>query len=531
MNFFDYALPFLLLLGVLIFFHELGHFAVAKWCGVKVEKFSLGFGPALLQKRIGETTYALSALPLGGFVKMLGELPGETLDPTERDRAFNFKPPWQRIAIALAGPGMNLVLPVFLIAGAVMVGKPEFTARIGGVEPDSLAARAGLLPGDRVLAVDGRAVEWWFDLAEALRSSSAPEVRLEVDRAGQRLSFELLREREDGDWSPAGITPSAPAAVVSVIPGSAAQGAGFETADRIVRLGGLEIADRFALEAELARAAAPLEAVVTRRIGGKDEERIVTLRELPEERTLAALGLGPLDLQIQDVQPLTPARAAGLEPGDIPLAVDGRPIHAASQLIESVRASGGKRLELSVLRDGATERIEVEPAQQPVPGKEGIETHYALGVTLGSPLVGGEQRDRIISNPFAALAFGLRDTAEATLATAGAFAELFRGSVGLTSLAGPIGIGAVAADKFRASWVEFVSLMVLISINLALLNLLPIPVLDGGTIVLTVAEWLRGGPLPLRARDWAQTVGLSFILLLMGVAFWNDLWRIVRNLG
>ena len=531
MIFFDYAVPFLLLLGVLIFFHELGHFTLAKWCGVKVEKFSLGFGPALLQKRIGETTYALSALPLGGFVKMLGELPGETLDPAERDRAFNFKPPWQRIAIALAGPGMNLILPVFLIAGALMVGKPEFTTRIGGVEPAGIAARAGLLPGDRVLSVDGQRVEWWFDLAEVLQASSAPEVRLEVDRAGETLAFDLRREREAGGWSPAGITPNAPAAVVAVEPGSLAQAAGLETGDRIVRIGDVEIIDRFGLETALAVATAPLAIEVSQRVGVRDEERLVTLQELPAERTLAALGLGPLDHQIVEVDALTPARAAGLERGDIPISVDGQPVQRASQLIEKVRASGGKKLELSLLRAGEVERVVIQPALQPVPGAEGIETHYALGVRLGAPLVGGEQRERVTSNPFAALALGVKETVGVTIATAGAFAELFRGRVGLASLAGPIGIGAVAADRFRASWVEFVSLMVMISINLALLNLLPIPVLDGGTIVLTLAEWLRGGPLPLRARDWAQTVGLSFILLLMGVAFWNDLWRIVRNIG
>jgi regulator of sigma E protease len=527
----DYLLPFLLLLGVLIFFHELGHFAVAKWCGVKVEKFSLGFGPALLQRRVGETTYAISALPLGGFVKMLGELPGETLEPAERDRAFNFKPPWQRIAIALAGPGMNLVLPVFLIAAAGMAGMPEATSRIGGLEPEGIAARAGLLPGDRVVAVDGQPVEWWTDLAVALRSSPGPRVVLEVERAGERLSFALERERQAEGWAPAGMKPSAPAAVVSVVEGSLAAGAGLETADRVVRVGDVETGDLFALESTLAQASAPVELEVSRRMGGAEERRTLRLRELPAERSLAALGLAALDYQISDVDPLTPARGAGVQAGDIPLAVDGRPVHSASELIEAIRKSGGKKLELGLLRAGERIELELEPTLQPVPGSQGLETHYTIGVRLSAPLVGGERRERVRGNPVEAFAFGARYTVERTASTAVAFAELFRGRVGLSSLAGPIGIGAVAADSFHASWVEFVSLMAVISIHLALLNLLPIPVLDGGTIVLTVAEWLRGGPLPLRARDWAQTVGLSFILVLMGVAFWNDLWRIVRNLS
>jgi regulator of sigma E protease len=499
---------------------------------VKVEKFSLGFGPALVQKRVGETTYALSALPLGGFVKMLGELPGETLAPEERDRAFNFKPPWQRIAIALAGPAMNLILPVFLIAAAAMVGMPEPTARIGGIEPEGSAARAGLLPGDRVVSVDGQPVEWWSELARALQTSEAADVRLEVERGGERRSVALVRERQAEGFAPAGIKPSAPAAVVAVSAQSLAAGAGLETGDRIVRVGAAQVSDRYALEALLPDLAAPLEIEVSRPSGGAEETRLVTLRELPAERTLAALGLWPLDFQIVDVNPLTPASSAGIRAGDIPLAIDGQPVHSAAQLVETIRTSEGRKLALSLLRGDQTLRVEVEPQRQAVPGKDGgVETHYALGVGLGAPLVGGEMRVRVRSNPLEAFSFGALNTAADTAAIARGFVELFSGSVGLGSLAGPIGIGAAAAQKFQASWVEFLGLMVAISINLALLNLLPIPVLDGGTIVLTFAEWLRGGPLPLRARDWAQTVGLSFILMLMGVAFWNDLWRLVRSLG
>jgi len=531
MSVFDWIVPFLLLLGVLIFFHELGHFVVAKACKVKVEKFSLGFGPALLKKRVGETEYAISALPLGGFVKMLGELPGETLAPEERERAFNYKAPWQRISIALAGPAMNLILPAFLIAGAVMAGKPEFTSRIGGVTPDGVAARAGVLPGDRIVAVEGRPVEWWSDVLGSLRTAQGSELHLDVERDGQRVSFEVRREEREGEWVPLGISASAPDAFVSVMPGSPADAAGVEVGDRVVRVGDAAISDFFTLETELARAQAPLELEVTRPSGDRIEKRVLTFESLPEVHKLQDIGLALLDQQIQDVDPLTPAHAAGLKPGDVPISIDGVPIHTAQQLIERVRASGGRKLALVVLRSGATHSLAVEPARQPVPGADGLETHYALGVRLGAPMVEGEQRMRVISNPAEAIAFGARQTAFATAAIGSGFVELFKGRVGLGSLSGPIGIGAAAAHRFHASWLEFLDLMVLISINLALLNLLPIPVLDGGTIVMTLAEWLRGGPLSLRARDWAQTVGLGFILLLMGVAFWNDLWKLVRNLG
>src|SRR5262249_20646981 len=160
---------------------------------------------------------------------------------------------------------------------------------------------------------------------------------------------------------------------------------------------------------------------------------------------------------------------------------------------------GGRRVALRFQRKGEVIDAQLEPVLQPVPGTDGLETHYTIGVTLSSPPVGGELRTRVWRNPLDALGFGVSYTSGLVRSTARSFAELLGGKVGLGSLAGPIGIGAVAADSFAASWLDFVSLMALISINLALLNLLPIPVLDGGTIVLTVAEWVRGGPLPARA--------------------------------
>jgi regulator of sigma E protease len=177
---FNTLVPFLLLLGVLIFIHELGHFAVAKWLGVKVEKFSIGFGPSLFARRIGETEYVLAALPLGGFVKMLGEVPGEELPPDEISRAFNARPVWQRIAIALAGPVMNLALPVVLIASILMSGVPTLTSRVGGVLPGSPAERAGILEGDRIVAVNGEEIWRWPDLEDKLDTPGPAEVTLSV---------------------------------------------------------------------------------------------------------------------------------------------------------------------------------------------------------------------------------------------------------------------------------------------------------------------------------------------------------------
>ena len=176
--------PFILLVGGLIFVHELGHFLVAKWFNVKVEKFSLGFGPAIVSRRVGETEYVIAWLPLGGFVKMLGEFPGdEELPPEDRERTFNGQPAWRRIAISLAGPAMNIVVPVVLVAGIYMSGMPEETNLVGSVAPGSPAETAGLRSGDRILSVDGSDITRWVELVSNLMTREESPLQLLVDGA------------------------------------------------------------------------------------------------------------------------------------------------------------------------------------------------------------------------------------------------------------------------------------------------------------------------------------------------------------
>jgi regulator of sigma E protease len=242
----DHVVPFVVLLGVLIFIHELGHFAVAKWLGVKVEKFSIGFGPSLFARRVGETEYVVAALPLGGFVKMLGEIPGEELAPEEVSRAFNARPVWQRIAIALAGPVMNLVLPVFLIAAILMTGLPTLTSRVGTVVPGSAAAKAGIADGDRIVAAGGESLWRWRDLDEKLKASGAPAIPLTIERgAGQRLDVSLVREKDEGGaWKDVGLQWQVPEARIGVPDArSPAALGGLETGDRVVAVSGAPVAN------------------------------------------------------------------------------------------------------------------------------------------------------------------------------------------------------------------------------------------------------------------------------------------------
>ncbi len=523
----DALLPIVILLGVLIFVHELGHFLVAKLFDVQVERFSLGFGPALLRRTVGETEYVLAALPLGGYVKMLGEVPGEELPEAERERAFNYKPPWQRIAIALAGPAMNVLLPVFVVAGLLMTGIPTLTSRVGAVRPGSPAEQSGLLPGDRIVSVDSAEVWRWKDLTSALRSAEAHAVAIGVERDGEALEFVIERERlEDGGVGPIGVESFAASSTVGVTDedGLAAR-AGVRTGDRIDAVNGVEIADRYGLATAIGQAEGALELDVRRSLEDTEERLLLTIRT-EEARTLEALGLVSADFSVLEVEPASPARAAGLEKGDLFLRVAGQPVVSGEQVRALIRASQGESLELELLRDGQSVSTELSATKRVIPTRDGgMETRFVIGITIGPELAGGEFVDEVIANPFVALWRGVVGTGDMLVLIVRGLIQLFSGSVGIGSLAGPIGIGEIAADTLQRSWADFFSFMAVISVNLAILNLLPIPVLDGGQILLTLAEMVRGSPLPNRAREMAQAVGLSLIMVLMGFAFWNDISR------
>jgi regulator of sigma E protease len=233
----------------------------------------------------------------------------------------------------------------------------------------------------------------------------------------------------------------------------------------------------------------------------------------------------PVGVSLIGIEPASPAKRAGLQPKDVVVQVGAELATSADQVRSAIWSSGGKPLQLRVLRDDRLVEVGVVPTERPIRTASGTETHYGIGITLGTTDVGAEYRDDVVRNPLVALARGVERTADIFGMIVGGIAQVVSGAVGMNSLSGPIGIGEIAADAYQTSWTQFVWLMAVISVNLAILNLLPIPVLDGGQIALAAAEGIKGSPLPARARDIAQTVGFSLILLLMGVAFWNDIAR------
>lgn len=443
------VLAFVLVLGALIFFHELGHFLLAKRAKVGVLKFSLGFGPKLLGVKRGETEYLISALPLGGYVKMVGEDPTdespEAMDPA---RSFSRKSVGARTLIILAGPLANLLLPVAIFWGIFMVaGQAYLQPIVGTPEADSPVARAGLLAGDRIQAVDGAPIERWDEVDSAIRNS-----------AGRMLSLTILRQGRTFD--------------VRLEP----------TIQRATDIFGQEI-EVWGLG---------LRALIPSRIG--------------------------------QVLPGGVAQQVGLKSGDRIVAVGGMPVAEWEQLAKVIHGSPGKPLLLTVERDG--QRIEVEatprPTRQQTPG--GDEEVGLIGIGPSA-----EPTYRRL-DPASALWAGAGKTLDITVLTIQGFVKLLQAKISPKTIGGPILILQMTGEVAQRGLLDTLAFAALLSINLAILNLLPIPILDGGHLLFAFIEWVRGKPVSLRLREYAQRVGLVLLVLLMVFAFYNDIFRLLGRL-
>jgi len=435
----------IILLGVLIFVHELGHFLVAKRSGVGVLKFSLGFGPKLFGVKRGETEYLISALPLGGYVKMIGEDPGDhSAEATDPRRSFSRKSVGTRASIILAGPLANLLLPILIFWGVFTFdGQPYLLPVIGTPEAGSPAAVAGLLPGDRVVAVDGQKIEAWDEALAAVRASS-----------GRALTFTM---RRDGRTFDVRLEPRP-----------------------------LKIQDVFGQEIEV--------------------------WDVGLQEPLISTRIGPLE-------PGDIAQKAGIKSGDQIVALNGVPVSDWEQMRKGIRSSPGKPLRLTVEREGQRFDIVVTPRSIKQRTAKGEEEIGQIGI---GPAPDSYYR-RL--NPVSALVAGAQKTGEFSVLIVQGFVKLVQAKISPKTIGGPILIIQTAGEVVQRGAVPILTFTALISINLAILNLLPIPVLDGGHLLFTLIEWLRGKPVSLRKREIAQQVGMVLIIGLMIFAFYNDLFR------
>ena len=424
-------------LGVMVLVHEWGHFIVAKMFGVRVEIFSIGFGTRLWGIKRGDTDYRLSALPLGGYVKMAGDNPMEERkgDPDE----FLSKPRWQRVLIALAGPAMNVVLSIVLIAGIYMHGskQPAFLDKpmaLAGVLPDSTAQKAGLQAGDQVTKINDKVNPTW-DEARLELMSTLPGHTLSVDvnRGGQTVALSV---------------PS-----------------------------GQSLED----------------------IYGFPSDRLV----------VGAVSSG------------MPAERSGLKSGDQITKVNGIDLISPVEFPSLVQDSQGRPMNLEVQRGDRTLQVDVRPQQVSV--KNGV-PHWQIGIGIQS----GDLVERRL--PFGA---AIVDSASTNMLMARQIvfvvAELFRGNMSLKQLEGPLGIAKASGEAAKEGMAELFSLMAMIGINLAVLNLLPIPPLDGGHILMLFIEGTIRRDLSLRVKERFVTVSMVFLLLVFAIVMYNDVARLIPH--
>jgi regulator of sigma E protease len=441
---------FVLVIGILILVHEFGHFFVARWTGVGVERFSIGFGPVLLRWRGKETEYVLSAIPMGGYVKMVGEESplegggGPLYDPA---KAFALKPLWARFLIVFAGPAMNLVLAAVIFSVVLAtLGRAVWPPVVGKVAEASPAAAAGLRTRDAIVAVNGQPVAYWEDLDRAVSQSR-----------GRPLE---LRVRRDGADTTMRVTPR-----LRTLP------------DPIFR----------------------------------------------EPHEVWDVGAGPQLLPaITSVGSNSPAERAGLKPGDVVVAVTGEPLYTHEDLLEAIRTRPGQPFDLTVERDGKrlTLTVTPDPVKERLPsGEEAVVGKIQAG--LAPKAVRFEPYP-----PLTAVWQGGVKTWDMTALTAKGLWKLVARQIDLSNIGGPIQIATETTRQANEGLVSVAVFVAIISVNLAVLNLLPIPMLDGGHLLFFVIEAVLGRPLSLRKREVAQQVGFVLLMMIMVFALYNDLARL-----
>jgi len=533
-------LSFALVISVVVFFHELGHLIVGKALGVRAIRFSIGFGPKLFGFNAGETEYRVSLLPLGGYVKFAGDNPYEEVAPEDRGRGFLEQPPWKKGVIAFAGPAANFVLAIALYFVVFAAPHQDLAAKVGYVKPQSPAAQAGLRSGDRIVSIDGEPVVGWSGLQEKIRAHGGQPVTMEIERGGARETLRVVPAvHEETDpvetvkHGRIGIAAVPRAAQVTVIsPDTPAGRGGVRTFDKVVKLDGAPVASWEQLQQQIAGRSDALKLELLRPEavqapgGTLWSEKPVSLT-LPAPDAPGAYGLEASDLTLFAVQPGGAADQAGLKRGDRVLAVNGRPAFSWSDEVDAaIRAAGTQPVRIAVRRDGK----ELSFAVTPHPRKDRDETGLLQDVPdLGAApdLNAFAEAERIW------VRYALPDAAYRAVTNTGVFVRkqaigivrIVTGHISSRAIGGPLMIADVARKAAENGWRELVFTMGAISIVLGLMNLIPVPVLDGFHVLTAFIEGIRRRPLSVRFREVANVVGIALLLTLMLYAFRNDAMR------
>jgi regulator of sigma E protease len=519
--FIEKVLIFILFLGPLVFFHELGHFLFARLFGVRVEVFSIGFGPKLFKFKKGDTEYAFSLIPLGGYVKMFGDDPlsEKELSEDEKKVAFTEKSKWAKFWIVFGGPLANFILAYFLYFSLLMSGEKVPQARFGNVPADSNYYSAGLRTGDVLKKVNATEILSFDDLN--LIDSEIKNITVERDGKDQTYAISLKHLEFLKGFS--GLRSELRAPVVTDNEGN----------KWIISLTNDKFDIRKSIETmqQLKPSIVYLLAVSNKEEIKKLEDYRVDytkVKELPIEKDLLTAlntaSLHTVDLVVRKVVSGSPAEKAKLVPGDIITHINNESLFGFEDLRAKVqKAKENEAITVSVLRKGEKTDLSLTPQFREVDGKKVL----TIGVWSGAEFI----PIRMIESPSKGILYSfskaLSRTTEGMVKTFQGYKKLITNEVPLSNIGGPLAIGKVASDSFNISLSMFFRLMAIISINLGIINLFPIPVLDGGHIVFLILEVINRGPLSRKKMQMAQQFGMSLLFILIFVALFNDITRIL----
>lgn len=546
-------LYFALLCSVLIFVHELGHFVFAKVFGVKVLTFSIGFGPKILRIRGRETEYCLGLLPLGGFVKMLEENRQEAILPEDKGRTFEAQALYKRIIIVLAGPAMNVLFPVLLYFAVFAGNTRSLPATVGTVLPGH-PAEGKLFEGDRILEIDGERVTTFAEVSRTVRDSPGKELKLKVFRNNAHVEVAVVPEervlKKPLDLvervGEIGIKPSRPAAVIGVGKAdSPAYRAGLRTFDLVTEVRGRPIKTYEDLDNVL-RDNRGETVPVTYLRPVKFPRALGSMADMAVyESGVAALtpdvgrgdlftrtGMEPADLYVADVPEGSAEWSADLRPGDRITEVDRAEVRTWSMFVDKLFDAPEKPHKISWLRGGQSKSGTIVLRREDWIDEYGEHRpRFLMRASNWAPVV----PEPLVDNPSSlrsAFSAAVEETYDVVRLIVVGFARILQGRVSLSTLGGPITIYDVVGEEAQKGVSYFVWAMGVISINLGLINLLPIPLLDGGHLVFFAFEAVLRKPVPLRVREIASLVGFILLMCLMGVAFKNDVerrWDVIQG--
>ncbi len=447
-------IAFLVTLGLLVVVHEYGHFQVARWCGVKVLRFAVGFGKPLHTRTFGadRTEFVIAAFPLGGYVKMLDEREAPVAE-AEVERAFNRQSVWKRMAIVVAGPLCNLLLAVLLYWVLFLSGITGIKPLLGEVPAGTAAARASMIPGEVITRINGATVQTWQDVRWALLRQSLGKGKVEIEAVSARNETHLHK----------------------------------------LNLG---------------------------EFGADDYEGDI----------LGKLGFNPampsMPARVGDILEGSAAERNGLLANDFIVAADGVPVRDWEDFVQQIRASAGKTLQIDLMRQGKPLKLKVRPDSVAENGQQVGKLGAANQV---DEAVLQKYMIEVKYSPLAALTRAAAKTWDTSVFSLRMLGSMVMGQMSWKGISGPVTIANVAGQSAHLGWKAFAGFLALVSISLGVLNLLPVPVLDGGHLMYYIVEFLKGSPVSERAMEIGQKVGLVLLGLLMTIALYNDFNRIITG--